>query len=236
LAKRTQSGKYRLLIIGVAVLSVFVAMQVTQAQKKGGFGGCCIQVMPGDIQSLEGKLQGFERQLSGQEMGAMGLVLWRAATAPLDDPSGTDMRGSFFDLGSPTETAPGQKKKIGGAGPQPPAADSEAVKILYAASGVGNASMGWDAPSPDIINALATKLRGFGNQLSPKERGIMNWLFQRAGSNEIRESPRQTGPLPGTPGGMQPPTLGQALGTAAFGSRRGINSPNGWVLRIEHEG
>lgn len=57
----------------------------------------------------------------------------------------------------------------------------------------------------------------------------MNWLLQRAGSNQIRESPR--GPLPGTPGGPQP-TLSQALGFAAFGSRPGANSPNGWVLRF----
>jgi hypothetical protein len=209
-------------------------MQTTQAQKKKETE---LRVDDGDVQSLNGKLQGFEGQLSQQEMGAMGLVLWRAATAPLDDPAGTNIVGSFFDLGSPTEAVrPIQKKKIGGAGPQPPATDSEAVKILYAASGVGDTAIGPKhddprPPPPGAINALATKLQGFGKQLSPKEQGIMNWLFQRAGSHEIRESPRSTGPLPGTPGG-QPPTLGQALGMAAFGSRPGANGPNGWVLRF----
>lgn len=233
LAEPTHSVNNRLLIISVAVLFVLAAMQITQAQKKGPTE---LRVTDGDIQSLNGKLQGFERQLSQQEMGAMGLVLWRAATAPLDDPSNTNIRGSFFDLGSPTEAVrPAQRKKIGGAGPQPPAADSEVVKILYAALGVGSTSVGvgpWFAPPPPgVINVLADKLQGFGKQLSVQERGLMNWLLQRAGTNQIRESPRQTGPAPGTPGGPSP-TLGQALGTAAFGSRRGINSPNGWVLRF----
>lgn len=234
LAEPTHSVNNRLLIISVAVLFVLAAMQVTQAQKKTPHE---LRVTDGDIQSLNGKLQGFERQLSQQEMGAMGLVLWRAATAPLDDPSGTNIRGSFFDLGSPTEAVrPAQRKKIGGAGPQPPAADSEVVKILYAALGAGDTSIGPKhddprPPPPGVINVLADKLQGFGKQLSEQERGIMNWLLQRAGSNQIRESPRGTGPAPGTPGGPSP-TLGQALGTAAFGSRRGINSPNGWVLRF----
>lgn len=254
LAKRTQSGKHRLLIISVAVLFVFAAMQVTQAQKKKETE---LRVDDGDVQSLNGKLQGFEGQLSQQEMGAMGLVLWRAATAPLDDPAGTNIVGSFFDLGAPKEAVrPVEKKKIGGAGPQPPAGGAVAqrdeprpdpppppdppqpprLEVLGAALGVGDVSAGPKhddprPPPPDTIKALGTKLQGFGNQLSPKERGIMNWLLQRAGTSEARGAARNAGPLPGTPGG-QPPSLGQALGFAAFGSRPGANIANGWVLRF----
>jgi len=158
LAKPTHSVNNRLLIISVAVLFVFAAMQVTHAQKKGP--PTELRVTDGDIQSLNGKLQGFERQLSQQEVGAMGLVLWRAATAPLDDPSGTNIRASFFDLGSPTEAVrPAQRKKIGGAGPQPPAADSEFVKILYAALGAGDTSIGpkHDVGAVEIISPKFTR-------------------------------------------------------------------------------
>lgn len=247
LAERKQSGEHRLLIIGVAVLFVFATMQVMQAQKKGP--PTELRVTDADIQSLNGKLLGFERQLSGQEKGGMDLVLWRAATAPLDDPSGTNIRGSFFDLGSPTEAVrPAERKKIGGAGPQPPAADAEFVKILYAALGVGDTSIDQVTANKathgetrnelavpkrlpqGVINVLADKLQAFGRQLSVPERVIMNWLFQRAGTSEAREAAGNTGPLPGTPGG-QPPTLGQALGFAAFGLRPAGNSSNGWVLR-----
>lgn len=243
-----EPGKSRLLIISVGVLIVFAAMHVTQAQKKGP--PTELRITDADIHSLNGKLLGFERQLSGQEKGGMDLVLWRAATAPLDDPSGTNIRESFFDLGSPTEAVrPAERKKIGGAGPQPPAADAEFVKILYAALGVGDTSIGQvtankathgetrnelavpKPPPPGAINVLADKLQGFGKQLSVQERGIMNWLFQRAGSHEIREAARQAGPPPGSPGG-QPPSLGQALGFAAFGARPAGNSSNGWVLRF----
>jgi hypothetical protein len=263
LRSRQRTGKHCALIMGVGALVVFAAMQITQAQKKGPTElKSSMAVTGADVQSLNGRLQGFQRQLSDQELGAIKVLLWRAAKAPVDDPSGVDITGSFFDLGSPIAKAAGggiytvaqgtagsvPRKKIGGAGGQPPAPGPLArgedepnrppppqprLEVLSASLGVGDSSVGRDGPPPpppDVIKALEAKLVGLGNQLSLHERGIMNWLFQRAAGNASRGSSSEAVPRP-TPGGPQP-ALTQALGIAAFGSRPGVNSSNGWVLRF----
>lgn len=262
LANGTRTAKYLWLMI-IALLVVFITTLIAHGQKKKDTE---LRVTEGDTQSLGGKLQGFETQLSGQESGAMKLILWRAATAPLDDPAGTTISRVFFDLGSPSDKAAGggillatdttprpvQKKKIGGAGGQPPAPGGvqargeeeppnrppppqPRLEVLSAALGVGDVSMGPKhddpkPPPPEAINALAAKLQAFGGQLSVAERGVFDWLLQRAGSKTAREA-AIGGPLPGTPGG-QPPSLRQALGIAGFGSRPGANLANGWLLRF----
>src|SRR5215510_11817692 len=136
-ARQRQAWTHRLALIGVAALLVIAAMQATQAQKKGPTERGSISVTGAEVQSLGNKLQSFVRQLSESERGAMNLVLWRAAKAPLDDPAGTDITASFFDLGSPAvagggiyTVAPGvvgqPKTKLGGAGGRPAATGSVA--------------------------------------------------------------------------------------------------------------
>jgi hypothetical protein len=79
-------------------------------------------------------------------------------------------------------------------------------------------------PPPETINALASKLQGFGGTLTGNEKGVMNWLIDRA-------SKSQSGPRTVTPGGA-PPTLRQALGIEAFGSRAAAGGGSTWLLRF----
>lgn len=254
-SNRRHSGRRTplwLAIISFATVFCFTVTQFSTAQKKKETE---LRIDGGDVRSLDSKLQGFEEQLSGPEKQAMGLLLWRAAKAPLDDPAGTNITGSFFDLGSPTQKVAGggiyvakdvqgQRKQIGQPGtpgglargeeegPNRPPPPQPRLEILTAALGGGggvmiNPTIGPKhddpaPPPPETINAMSVSLEKFGGLLSPNERGIMNWLLQRAGS-------KQTGPRTGTPGG-QPPTLAQALGLAAFESRPAANAANGWIL------
>jgi hypothetical protein len=109
-------------------------------------------------------------------------------------------------------------------------------------------------PPPDTINGLANHLKDFSEQLSTSERGMMDWLLQRAsagsqGSNksygtpggrppspdqlqradtsEGSESAKETGPPVGSPGGLPP--LAQALGAARGGD---VNGAKRWLLRF----
>ena len=109
-------------------------------------------------------------------------------------------------------------------------------------------------PPPDTINGLAGHLMDFSEQLSTRERGMMDWLLQRAsagsqgsnksygtpggrppspdqlqreGTNEVREAASETGPPVGSPGGLPP--LAQALGVARRGD---VNGAKRWLLRF----
>jgi hypothetical protein len=114
-------------------------------------------------------------------------------------------------------------------------------------------------PDPVKIDALTSKLRDFGNQLSPLEQGVMDWLLQRAAAPGPENLRAPGVNLYGTPGGRPPspdrlqqegtneareaaretgypigspgglPPLAQALGTAGRGD--GINSKR-WLLRF----
>jgi len=247
-APRTQAVGRCLLTISIALLAVFSVVQVARAQKAGPHE---IVVNAADIQTLSGKLQQFDTQLSAPELGAMNLLLWRAAKAPLDDPAGNNIRASFFDIRGPGTLAdengdrggggpgrpPGQGRISIAGGilaqdrenrPPPPPPPPEGLSSLRAALGVGAVSAGPKhddpaPPPPETINALANKLQAFGGTLSPAERGTMDWLLQRAATNN--------GPSTGTPGG-QPPGLAEALGIAPFGSRASSQGGNTWVLRF----
>ncbi|MEP6818063.1 MAG: hypothetical protein ABJA18_00925 [bacterium] len=109
-------------------------------------------------------------------------------------------------------------------------------------------------PAPDTINGLAGHLKDFSQQLSTPEKGMMDWLLQRASqgargsessygtpggrppspdqlqradTNESGEAAKETGPPVGSPGGLPP--LVQALGV----SRRGdVNGAKRWLLRF----
>ena len=109
-------------------------------------------------------------------------------------------------------------------------------------------------PAPDTINALAGHLKDFSQQLSTSERGMMDWLLQRASlgapgsessygtpggrppspdqlqradTTESKGAASETGPPIGSPGGL-PPLL-QALGV----TRRGdVNGSKRWLLRF----
>jgi len=170
----------------------------------------------------------------------MGLLLRRAASAPADNPDGTDVKVSFFSLPRDNPRLNGLNQQAivvqggrtersgpaGTPGGQPP----YPVNPLRDALGGNNVSIGPKhedpMPAPETVNALETKLLAFGGQLSPTERGIMDWLLQRAGTKEVREAARETGPPVGSPGGLPP--LARALGIDP-------NNPNRsgrWVLRF----
>ena len=247
-----------------------------------------IAVGVADIQALDRKLNDFTRQLPNDEQAAMALLLRRAARAPMDEPSGTAVKASFFaDGGGTTQQSP-----YGTPGGRPP----NPVDPLSAALGGDTDPLAFgpkhedparphpeDAlsngpkhedparprpddilshgpkhedpmPAPDTINGLAGHLKDFSQQLSTSERGMMDWLLQRASlgapgsessygtpggrppspdqlqradTNESKGAASETGPPIGSPGGLPP--LVQALGV----TRRGdVNGSKRWLLRF----
>ena len=239
-------------VAGIALLLVFAIPQIANAQQSKKKIPVDITVTDPVIDALGNKLLNFTQGLSNEEQRAMGLLLLRAANAPADNPAGTDVKVSFFSLprdnprlngldqqaivvlAKPTE----RSAPAGTPGGRPP----YPVNPLRAALGDGNnvyigPKHEDPMPAPETINALETKLRDFGSQLSLPERGIMDWLLQRAtlgtpgpenrsGTQEVREAARVSGPPIGGPGGLPP--LGRALGADP-------NNPNRagrWVLRF----
>src|SRR5258708_30701476 len=205
-SKRESQRSY--LIASIALLLLCAIPQLTSAQSKKKMP-VDILVTEMDIQSLSNKLDVFERQLSRDELGAMSLLLRRAANAPADNPAGTEIKSSFFASGSAGNNTMGQRAivveggrlnigQVGTPGGRPPAAGN----TLRAALGGDTDPLAIGPkhedpmPAPDTINALDGKLRNFGGQLSPQEKGVMDWLLQRA----------SLGAGYGTPGG-RPPTL-----------------------------
>jgi hypothetical protein len=76
-------------------------------------------------------------------------------------------------------------------------------------------------PPPGTVNSFSTKLQAFGSTLSGREKSVMNWLMDRAARS-----------APGFLRGGPSPTLRQALGIAAFGSRAAGAGGNTWMLRF----
>jgi hypothetical protein len=213
-------------LAGIALLLVCAMTQMATAQPKKKLP-VDVLVTEMDIQSLTAKLDAFDRGLPENELGAMNLLLRRAANAPADNPAGTDIKSSFFaantsrgDVNRAIVVPGGRMEQINPAG-SPGGRPAITGNPLRAALGgdTDPAAMGPKhedpMPAPDTINALDGKLRNFGGQLSPQERGIMDWLLQRASLG-----------APGTPGG-RPPTLFTALG-----SRASSNGSGRWLLRF----
>ena len=212
----------------VALLLLCAIPPLTSAQQPKKKMPVDIAVTEMDIQSLNDKLDIFERSLSRDEMGAMTLLLRRAAGAPADRPGDVNMKASFFASGPAEGNTYGQRgiiiqggrtanAQVGTPGGRP-------------ANNTLRASLGGDTdplaigpkhedpmPAPDTINALDGKLRTFGGTLSPQERGVMDWLLQRGSMSAAGY---------GTPGG-RPPTLFAALGTRKTG-----DTNNRWLLHF----
>lgn len=116
----------------------------------------------------------------------------------------------------------------------PPPPPPSGINVLKAALGVVveggsrannanlSATVGNDSPppAPETINALSSKLQTFGGTLSGNEKAVLNWLMDRASRPGSRTS-----------GGAASPTLAEALGIAAFGSRA-AGGGSTWLLRF----
>lgn len=216
----------RLWIMRTLLLLLFATTQVTNAQQPKKKMPVDLAITDSDIQSLSNKLDAFEQGLSRDELGAMNLILRRAAGAPADNPNGTDIRTSFFASNTALGDVNGSRGIVVQGGrmernnPAGSPGGRPAINPLRAALGgdTDPVSIGPKhedpMPAPDTINALDGKLRNFGGQLSPQERGIMDWLLQRASLGAV-----------GTPGG-RPPSLSQAL------SKGNPDPPRRWVLRL----
>jgi hypothetical protein len=219
--------------IGVfALLMLWAIPQLISAQQPKKKLPVDIAVTEMDIQSLNDKLDIFAGRLSPDELGALSLMLRRAANAPADRPGDVNMKASFFASGAAENNTIGQRTimvqggraanaQVGTPGGRP-------------SSNTLRASLGDDTdplaigpkhedpmPAPDTINALDGKLRNFGGTLSPQERGVMDWLLQRASAGA--PGPENSY---GTPGG-RPPTLFAALGT-----RKSGDTNNRWLLHF----
>ena len=217
-------------IAGIALLLLCAIPQLTSGQQPKKKMPVDIAITEMDIQSLNDKLDIFSGQLSRDELGAMNLLLRRAANAPADHPGDVNMKASFFASGPAEGNTYGQQgiiiqggrtanAQVGTPGGRP-------------ASNTLRASLGGDTdplaigpkhedpamPAADTINALDGKLRNFGGQLSPQERGVMDWFLQRASAGASGSY--------GTPGG-RPPSLFAALGTRKTG-----NTNNRWLLHF----
>ena len=242
---KTLIGHLWILLVGCAVVVGLICLQGTQAQKVKPTERPAISVGDSDVSGLDTKLRQFEGRLSSQELGAMKRLLLRAAAAPLDNPAGNDIKAAFFDVRGPGAVADENGDRGGGRPPgqgriastatsglivaqdrepnRPPPPPPESVNSLKSALGV----VVQGGIQPDTINTLAGKLRAFGGSLSNTEKGIMNWLMDRAGRG-------RTVPQPGTVGG-QPLSLAQALGIAAFGSRAASAGGQTWTLRFAQQ-
>jgi hypothetical protein len=216
----------------IALLVLCAIPQMTSAQQPKKKMPVDIAVTEMDIQSLSAKLDVFGGQLSREELGAMNLLLRRAASAPADHPGDVNMKASFFASGPAENNTMGRQAiviqggktanaQVGTPGGRP-------------ANNTLRASLGGDTdplaigpkhedpmPAPDTINALDGKLRNFGGTLSPQERGVMDWLLQRASAGASGAEKSY-----GTPGG-RPPTLFAALGT-----RKTSDSNTRWLLHF----
>jgi hypothetical protein len=216
----------------IAVLLLCAIPQITNGQQPKKKMPVDVAVTEMDIQSLSDKLDIFAGQLSRDELGAMNLLLRRAANAPADHPGDVNMKASFFASGSAENNTMGRQAiiiqggrtanaQVGTPGGRP-------------SSNTLRASLGGDTdplaigpkhedpmPAPDTINALDGKLRNFGGTLSPQERGVMDWLLQRASAGAAEPANSY-----GTPGG-RPPTLFAALGTRKTG-----DTSNRWLLHF----
>ena len=212
----------------IALLVLCAIPQITSGQSKKKMP-VDIAITEMDIQSLSDKLDTFAGQLSREELGAMNLLLRRAANAPADHPGDVNMKASFFASGAAENNTMGRQAiliqggrtanaQVGTPGGRP-------------ANNTLRASLGGDTdplaispkhedpmPAPDTINALDGKLRNFGGTLSAPERGVMDWLLQRASAGGSGSY--------GTPGG-RPPTLFAALGTRKTG-----DTNNRWLLHF----
>jgi hypothetical protein len=216
-------------IAGIALLLLCAIPQMTSGHQPKKKMPVDIAVTEMDIQSFNDKLDIFEKSLSPDERGAMTLILRRAANAPADHPGDVNMKASFFASGAAENNTMGRQSiviqggktanaQVGTPGGRP-------------ANNTLRASLGGDTdplaigpkhedpmPAPDTINALDGKLRNFGGTLSAPERGVMDWLLQRASAGGSGSY--------GTPGG-RPPTLFAALGTRKTG-----DTNNRWLLHF----
>src|SRR5436190_7708771 len=178
-------------IAGIALLLLCAIPQLTSGQQPKKKMPVDIAVTEMDIQSLNDKLDIFEKSLSPDERGAMTLILRRAVNAPADHPGDVNMKASFFASGSAENNTMGRQAiiiqggrtantQVGTPGGRP-------------SSNTLRASVGDDTdplaigpkhedpmPAPDTINALDGKLRNCGGTLSAPERGVTDWLLQRA--------------------------------------------------------
>jgi hypothetical protein len=172
----------------IALLFLCAIPHITNGQQPKKKMPVDIAVTEMDIQSLSDKLDIFAGQLSRDELGAMNLLLRRAANAPADHPGDVNMKASFFASGSAENNTMGRQAiiiqggrtanaQVGTPGGRP-------------SSNTLRASLGGDTdplaigpkhedpmPAPDTINALDGNLRNFGGTLSPQERGVMDWLL-----------------------------------------------------------
>src|SRR5260221_14483979 len=96
-------------IVSIALLLLCAIPQLTNAQQPKKKMPVDIAVTEMDIQSLNDKLDIFERSLSRDEMGAMTLLLRRAAGAPADRPGDVNMKASFFASGPAEGNTYGQR-------------------------------------------------------------------------------------------------------------------------------
>ena len=239
----------RWIAIMCACVLIFVVAQVASAQKKKASelpSRCekCINVGLIDIQAFDGHLQSFYGQLSTQEQGAMTRMLLRAASEPSDDPKAIiviDGKHTFVDLrgtgvfadengdrgGGDPGRPPGQGRVNSALGPgaikadqdrepnRPPPPPPESLAALNGALGVRDP----EPPPPATINSFSVKFQNFVGTLSGREKAVVNWLVDRAG--------RSGG------GNLRAgrPTLSQALGITAFGSRAAGGGAT-WLLRF----
>ena len=80
-------------IAGIALLLLCAIPQLTSGQQPKKKMPVDIAITEMDIQSLNDKLDIFSGQLSRDELGAMNLLLRRAANAPADHPgTGAELR------------------------------------------------------------------------------------------------------------------------------------------------
>ena len=235
LEQKTRLESFAMRSRWIAVIALFLSCvipQLTSAQQPKKKMPVDVAVTEMDIQSLNDKLDIFAGQLSRDELGAMNLLLRRAANAPADHPGDVNMKASFFASGSAENNTMGRQGILIQGGRTANA--QVGAPVGRPASNTLRASLGGDTdplaigpkhedpmPAPDTINALDGKLRNFGGTLSPQERGVMDWLLQRASAGA--PGPENSY---GTPGG-RPPTL-----FAAFGTRKTGDTNNRWLLHF----
>jgi hypothetical protein len=201
-----------------------------------------VTVTGAQLALLDARLQTFAAQLPAAERQAWSDLLRRAAAAPANDPAGARVQAVLYVVPSSHIIVQG------GIQPMPTRPASSAASAVHTSGHAavaigpkqddpahpnGGQSVNAIGPKPDDPRApdaaLMSRLRAFGQGLSPEDRAALDWLFQRA-------APRDAGS--GMPTGRTP-SLAQALGVSplAIGPKQDDPSPPPpadarWIVRF----
>ncbi len=202
-----------------------------------------ILVGSSDIAALAAKLEEFRKGLTPEESGVFSQLLLRASGAPEDNPANINVSKRFFTVGlyqaggvkTPESKTSGKGIIIQGGREQSQNEVTESpAAVLRDALGIGNVSIGPKQDDPRAVSGtgaasigpkqddprsptstLAGKMQSFSNTLSLAEKGMMDWLLQRASSASSTASEAQ--------GGLQPSpvdALRSALGIKSIGPKQ----------------